>query len=40
MRHVSYIYSKHRTTLLLRLYLVGKYVCGGESEEPAKVIIK
>lgn len=40
MRHVSYIYSKHRTTLLVGLYLVAKYACGDESEKSANVIIK
>lgn len=28
MRHVSHIYSKHKPTLLVRLYLAGK-LCGG-----------
>lgn len=40
MRHSSFIYSKHRTILLVRIYIWGQYVCESGSEELAKVIIK
>lgn len=36
-RHISYIYCKHRTILLVRIY-IGEKMCGGGKEELLKVI--